>query len=42
MVVISLIVTFAGALLPSTVISAMASFEPEPLSAAERPPFAIR
>ena len=42
MVVISLIVTFAGALPPSTVINAIASFGPVPLSAAERPPFAVR
>ena len=41
-VVISLIVTFARALAPSTVINAVASFGPVPLSAAVRPPFAVR
>jgi cadmium resistance protein CadD (predicted permease) len=42
MVVISLIVTLAGALLPSTVIRAMAGLLPAALLAAGVPPWATR
>ncbi len=41
-VVISLIVTFAGGLLPSTVISAMAGLAPPALFAVSVPPCALR